>query len=305
MRSRFPNSRSRLIAASAAFAVCALVAGCGRDAVEVAAGPALGDAPDSVIVGPQGGRGQFVVQCGFDRFAPDDPIVHPGEPGASHLHQFFGAVGVTATSAYDELLSAGTTCEQHADTASYWAPTLLDADGSPVEPIGSIAYYRAGVGVDPQVVEPYPAGLMLVAGDHTAIEPQPLSVVAWSCDNGGRREITPPDCRGTDSLRMLVTFPDCWDGRNLRTPDPADLRGHVAYSTAGACPDDFPVHIPQLQFSVAYAPLDPAGLALSSGSILSGHADFWNAWDQGRLEREVRACLVRNLPCSIYSSLSI
>ena len=41
------------------------------------------------------------------------------------------------------------------------------------------------------------------------------------------------------------------------------------------------------------------GLALASGSILSGHADFWNAWEQTKLEREVAMCLRRNLPCAI------
>lgn len=262
-------------------------------------------APDVVIRGPQGGRGQFVVQCDFDRFAADDPIVHPGAPGASHLHQFFGAVGVTATSTYDELLDADTTCRQRADTASYWAPALLDADGVPVEPIGSLAYYRAGVGVDPSVVRAFPADLTMVAGDHAALEPQPLSVVAWTCGTGSIRSVTPPDCRGTDSLRLLVTFPDCWNGVDRHSPDPSRPSAHVAYSSAGECPASHPVHVPQLQFAVAWEPRDPAGLALASGSVLTGHADFWNAWDQGRLEREVAACLVRDLPCNVAGNLAV
>ncbi len=40
-------------------------------------------------------------------------------------------------------------------------------------------------------------------------------------------------------------------------------------------------------------------LSLSSGSILSGHADFWNAWQQDKLEREVTSCLHLDLPCNI------
>ena len=51
-----------------------------------------------------------------------------------------------------------TSCEQRKDTASYWAPALLDATGQMVEPVGMTAYYRPGFGVDPATVEPYPAG---------------------------------------------------------------------------------------------------------------------------------------------------
>jgi hypothetical protein len=46
-----------------------------------------------------------------------------------------------------------------------------------------------------------------------------------------------------------------------------------------------------------FAALD--GLALASGDIWSGHADFWNTWDQAKLENEVTHCLHRNLPCGL------
>ena len=284
MRSRCPNSRN---APAAWIGSLVLLAGCGGSEPQLAA------APDQVIAGPQGGRGQFAVECAFDRFLPDDPIVFPGQPGASHLHQFFGATGVTADSTYDQLVAGDTTCEQPLDTAAYWAPALLDAEHQPVEPLRAVAYYRAGIGVDPAAVESYPAGLMLVAGDHMATEPQPLSVVAWSCDAGALRQATPPDCAAGDRLRLLITFQDCWDGETLRGDD------HAAYSTEGECPASHPVPIPQLQLAVDFPPVDPAGLALASGNILSGHADFWNAWDQARLEREVATCLNNDLPCAI------
>jgi len=289
MRSRFPNFRSAPIVVGLA----ALAVGCSASGA-----PELAAAPDAMIVGPQGGRGQFAVECGFDRFQADDPIVFPGRPGASHLHQFFGSVGVTAESSYDDLQAAETTCEQAADTASYWAPALLDG-GELVEPLGAVAYYRAGVGVDPASVQSYPAGLMLVAGDHLASEPQPLSVVAWTCDTGSIRQVRPPDCSAGANLRLLVTFQDCWDGNRLRSDDPAVPVAHATYSTAGECPASHPVHIPQLQLAVDFPPLDPAGLALASGSILSGHADFWNAWHQDKLRNEVVNCIHRDLPCGI------
>lgn len=298
MRSRFRSFRADALAAVSL--LVGLTAACSSGEAELAAG----SAPDRVLTGPQGTVGQFAVECGFDRFRADDPIVLPGRAGASHLHQFFGATGVTVDATYDDLVAGDTTCDQHADTASYWTPTLVDADGQPVEPLRAVAYYRAGPAVDPTVVESYPPGLMMVAGDHTAIDPQPVSVVAWTCGSGGLRASEPPDCtteslRGV-TLRMLVTFPDCWDGEHLRSPIVAEPSLHVTYSEAGACPPAHPVPIPQLQLAVDWPVPDSVdGLALSSGDIHSGHADFWNAWDQEKLEREIASCLHRDLPCGI------
>lgn len=299
MRSRCRSSRADVVAAVALLA--GLTVGC--SSVEPAA--TAGNAPDRVLTGPQGSVGQFAVECGFDRFLADDPIVLPGRAGASHLHQFFGATGVTVDSTYDDLLAGDTTCDQRADTASYWTPTLVDADAQPVAPIRAVAYYRAGPGVDPTTVEPYPPGLMMVAGDHTATDPQPESIVAWTCGSGGTRAPEPPDCADTAglrevTLRMLVTFPDCWDGAHVRSPIVVEPSLHVAYSDGGACPGSHPVPIPQLQLAVDWPVPDSVdGLALSSGDIHSGHADFWNAWDPVKLEREVTACLHRDLPCGI------
>ena len=112
----------------------------------------------------------------------------------------------------------------------------------------------------------------------------------------------PLECEGAPSLRMSITFQDCWNGSDVRSPIPQQPSLHVAYSAAGECPASHPVHIPQLQFAIDFPPV-PAdrldGLALSSGDILSGHADFWNAWHQDKLENEVDVCIRRDLPCGV------
>jgi hypothetical protein len=273
-----------------AVAMAAGAIACGADGVL----PSV--APLAPHVGPQGRDGQFVVECGFAHAAPDDPIVHPGHSGASHVHLFFGATDVGASTTYDQLVSGGTTCEQTADTASYWAPALLHPDRTTVAPLRSVAYYRAGPGVDPARVVAYPPGLEMIAGDSLSTVAQPTSVVAWSCGTGAERAVTPPDCSGAPSLRMLVTFPDCWDGDRLSSPDHKE---HTTYSTGGECPPSHPVSVPQLQFAIDYPPVDPTGLMLASGDIRSGHADFWNGWQQEKLEREVQQCLVRDLVCGV------
>jgi hypothetical protein len=302
-------SRTSWIAVVSGLVVGGLAACGGSNGWPAGSADASAPAPDRVVAGPQGARGQFVVECGFDRFLADDPIVHPGASGASHLHQFFGAVDVSVDSAYEGMLAGDTTCDQRADTASYWSPTLLDPDGTPIEPLRAVAYYRAGPDIDPTSVVPYPPGFMMVAGDHTAIEPQPLSVVAWSCESGGRREARPRDCTGEPSLRsgeagvrLWITFPDCWNGVDARSPIVPEPSRHVAYSAAGQCPPEHPVPVPQLQLAIDF-PAVAAGeidaLALSSGDILSGHADFWNAWHQGKLTNEITHCIHRDLPCGI------
>lgn len=254
--------------------------------------------PDRPIAGPQGAVPQFVVDCGFSHLAPDDPIVYPGEVGASHLHAFFGNTTTDADSTALGLVGGQTTCDQPADAAAYWVPTLL-RDGEPLQPVKSTAYYRPGIDVDPAAVQAFPAGFQMVAGDAGAQAAQPVSIVAWSCGAGIERAVTPPVCSADRQLRLLVTFPDCWDGERL---DSADHHAHVAYSSKGGCPASHPVSIPQLQFSVEYPVWgDTAGLMLASGGLLSGHADFMNGWDQRRLETEVRLCLHREVVCGVAS----
>ena len=254
--------------------------------------------PDRPIAGPQGAIPQFVVECGFSHSAMDDPIVYPGEPGASHLHVFFGNDGVDADTTVESLAEHGTTCDQQLDKAAYWAPALL-RDGEMLEPVKSVAYYRPGVDVDPTIVQAFPEGLVMIAGNAGAESEQPVSIVAWSCGTGITREAVPPECGETRNLRLLVTFPDCWDGVHL---DSDNHKAHVAYSSKGVCPESHPVPVPQLQFSVEYPHTgSTAGLMLASGGLLSGHADFMNGWDQERLEREVRLCLHREVVCSIAS----
>ena len=100
---------------------------------------------------------------------------------------------------------------------------------------------------------------------------------------------------------MIVTFPDCWDGERLTGHGSS---AHAVYSDGG-CPASHPVAVPQLMIGLDYPPVDPAGLSLASGSILTGHADFWNVWDQDKLEREVANCINRDLVCGVSGSLSL
>jgi hypothetical protein len=262
------------------------------DRAAVAAGPARHR-------GPQGRVGQFVATCEYSHSATDDPIVHFGHPGRSHRHDFYGAVATDAASTAADLARQETTCDKRADTAAYWHPTLYDGDAV-VEPRSLVAYYRAAPGVAPTDVEVFPEGLAMIAGDATATAPPVGEAAGWVCGASTRLSSAPPDCPARAPLHMLLTFPDCWDGRRL---DSDDHRSHVGYSNDGDCPATHPVHIPQLTMSVGF-PISGSdhALSLASGSVYSAHGDFLNAWNGEGLAREVEACIHRDVVCDLASN---
>lgn len=250
---------------------------------------------DAAPVTPHDGR--FVVECRWSHAAPVDPIVHFGMAGMSHLHEFFGAVGVDESTTVDDLVDADTTCRNKEDRASYWAPALYEGDRR-IPPSGSNAYYRAAPGVDPATVVPFPLGLKMLGGNQFATEEQDTGIVGFSCGFNQRRHAAPPACGEGSPLRVRITYPDCWDGERL--DDPVDHTGHMAYSDADGCSDSHPVALPQLEFIIEY-PFwgDPSGLRLASGETFTAHADFFNAWDPDALATDVRYCINADVVCGV------
>ncbi|WP_309624448.1 DUF1996 domain-containing protein [Methylibium sp.] len=59
-------------------------------------------------------------------------------------------------------------------------------------------------------------------------------------------------CLVGDELWQGVFFPQCWDGKNLDSPD---HKSHMAYPSDGGCPRSHPVALPS-------------------------HGDWWNGWKQ-------------------------
>ncbi len=230
----------------------------------------------------------FVSACGFSHRAMDDPIVYPRQAGASHDHSFVGNVSTNASSKVFTLRQAATTCHRPLDTAAYWMPTLL-VDGQPVTPRLATVYYRRGTLA---AVTPFPAGFKIVAGDAMATAPQARRVTYWNCgaQSGIPSSSTVPTCPDTrvNSLRLHVTFPDCWDGLRLDSPD---HKSHTAYSTRAVCPSTHPVAVPRISLIYAYSVTGGPDVALASGNQFSAHGDFFNAWNQAELASLVAGCL--------------
>lgn len=250
--------------------------------------------------------GRFAVVCDFSHQNRSDPIVFPGERGVSHLHHFFGNRSTGPRSTPKSLRrTRRTTCNEPADRSGYWVPALI-VRGEVIPPRRAIAYYITD-GKDPRTVQAPPRGLRVVSGDASATMPQPRSVTTWRCVMGPLTDLfggptTEPVCGRGAVLNLAVSFPDCWDGRRLDSPD---HRSHLAYATKASsqdtftsCPASHPVPIPSINLEVSY-PVNGAmpGGELSSGGVYSGHADFMDGWARGRLESLVAECLQRAFDC--------
>jgi hypothetical protein len=219
----------------------------------------------------------FYVACGFSHRNDDDPIVSPGKPGVSHNHTYFGNNATDASSTFASLRTSGSTsCALRADTAAYWAPTLLVGRELVRPERATVFYVRRTF----RPVEAFPAGLKMIAGDAMARRPQSEDVTYWSCGLRAPRSSTVPTCPPGEVLHLDVLFPNCWDGERL---DSADHKSHMAYSAGGRCPSSHPVPVPALHLVIRYPVSGGASTQLASGGQLSGHADFINAWDQETL----------------------
>jgi hypothetical protein len=261
-------------------------------------GPSAGSASNGPG-GPQdagssggGGLATFNIKCGSSHIAPDDPIVHLNMPGMSHLHQFFGNRTTNATSTAQSLRGQATTCSTSTDSSAYWVPMLYQ-NGGAVPALSALIYYRGGTHRNSAAIQAFPPGLRMIAGSATATSPLPTDAVAWMCQGMDNPSPTPPNCGG-GTLVLQIRFPDCWDGKNLDSPD---HRSHMAYTVGGFCPSNYPVPVPLLEFNVRYKTFGNTGLTLASGATHTYHADFFNAWNQTALNNFVAFCLHNKNVC--------
>jgi hypothetical protein len=239
----------------------------------------------------------------------DDPIVFPGQPGASHMHDFFGNSTVNAFSTVSSMLAGETTCRAASDTAGYWTPTLF-LRGKQLRPPVMRIYYIGSPSIE---VETIPPGLQMIGGNKLALSPEENPHVRWYC--GARAKDRTPikdapyDCtpyrsKGfVDGVIAIIDLPNCWDGVGL-TPD------HLAYAVDRVCPQGFAHVLPRLSERLHLGIMNPmsadgtrVALTLSSGPYWTMHADFWNTWQQERLDELVTVCLDAHVHCGSIDAL--
>jgi hypothetical protein len=241
----------------------------------------LGTAPAASAASANNGA-SFAVRCDFSHRAPDDPIVYPGKPGASHSHDCFGNHSINAHSGYKSLLAHGTTCRRPSDKAGYWMPTVTWG-GKTVNSNRAVFYYRAG-SKDHTQVKPFRGALRMITDSH----------ITWRCGRTDNRAGTsnPPSRCSNRLLGVRIIFPDCSNGKI----DGLHHRKHMAYSRRIGgkvrCPSSHPISVPVLTMNVTFPlPTTRGPARLSSGGPSTMHADFFNAWNQAALKHLVFRCI--------------
>jgi hypothetical protein len=279
---RFPLHRRRLSSLLAVVAIATTI-------VPLSASPAFASA-------------RFHIECPFHHHKMDDPIVYPRQPGASHLHAFFGNKSTDAFSTYRSLRHARTNCGHRGDKGAYWMPAVYK-NGNLVRAVDADFYYR-GATSPLSAIRPFPPGLKVIAGNAHSTRPQSTKVVAWSCKgSSGTGQATMRGC-GSRLVKVLIKFPSCWDGVHK---DSADHKSHMHYSIKKwngrrGCPRSHPVPVPELTYSITLPFHDARNVRLSSGAPYTMHADFFNSWVQLALRRLVDRCIHGGIECRSFDA---
>ncbi|MEU8813244.1 DUF1996 domain-containing protein [Actinoplanes sp. NPDC048796] len=245
---------------------------------------------------------EFNASCTVSHSLADDPIVLPGLPKGSHMHSFLGNDSTDAFTTTDTLLkNAGSSCKPLQDRSAYWIPSLYE-NGKAIEPHGVTVYYGSRL-PDPTKTVPFPQGFRMIVGDakRQVATPKGAPGQFWCAGAGGETGRSAdgnwPVCAKTAELTFQLTFPDCWDGVHLDSPD---HKSHVGPADGqGKCSGKFPVAIPSLSFVIGYPTSGTsAGFKLSSGNASSMHGDAFFAWDDAALGHRVKDCIVQKAKCN-------
>lgn len=285
--------------------------------------------PSSPMGPGQGEAGAFRQRCDFSHMNFDDSVLYPNQPGIAHLHTYFGNAGAAASSTSASLRSSGnSSCNGGTlNRSAYWVPSMIDTStGRPVRPNDPRGpansdleiYYKQGYqGVGYDDIRSFPNGLQLIAGNAaTATGPTSGSRMSYWCesmnstDRNRRLEGSSiPNCGPNQVLVMYIGFPQCWDGRNLTSPNG---RSHMAYGTwqsgdnrtTRGCPSSHPVGLPFVEMFVRYhtGSSGNASWRLSSDNYAgpagySGHADYIFAWDESVFPAVIQNCYRAQRDC--------
>lgn len=262
--------------------------------------------------------GNFRLICGYSHLAYDDPIVYPGQPGASpHLHMFFGNSLTDGNSTYQSLRAAGDgSCQGGPlNRTGYWAPALFNSAGKVVVPDFVTVYYKDGIAARTRTpVTQFPAGFKLIAGQKAdaSLLTSADTHFDWYCEltQLSKTQTIPTNCPAGERVGVHLEFPTCWDGTHL---DSSDHRSHMAYYAYGNdgqphCPSAYPGSLPQISLGLWYTQTNdvkdwylssdrmPGMPVRANGS--SFHSDWLGAWDPAVQEIFTRVCINGLLNCS-------
>ena len=260
-----------------------------------------------------GTGGAFRIICKPSHMNNDDPVVYPNQQGAAHHHTFFGNTSVTYKSDLMSFATTGnSTCSGGTmNRSAYWMPSMIDtASKTAIKPDVAIFYYKNGRTPTGLINVP-PKGLRMIAGNSKATS-STTSKANFTCLSrvpfyGWKQSI--PACNVGETMQMHVAFPQCWDGKNLDSPD---HQSHMAYTvrtleTANKCPTSHPIALPEVTVNFNYKVTSTNQMATwrlasdnystSSPGGYSGHADWVNGWDEQFIAGIVKNCINKGVDC--------
>jgi hypothetical protein len=247
----------------------------------------------------------WIIACDYSHSLNDDPIVFPGRPGVAHLHDFNGARSTNAFSTPQSLRAGGTACALAGDSSSYWVPATYE-DSVRVLPNATtkdaLFYYRRIAAPLGTVVQTIPDGLRIIVGNQYATSEASNPGIAsgrifFKCGPGSNPQFSkPPEQCSSGIMVISYTFPNCWNGKDLDSPDHFS---HMAYPRGSSCPSTHPVVIPRVQSYFRYlVGTGPIGnITLASGPYYTAHQDLFSAWDPAALQALVTSCINAGRDC--------
>ena len=264
-------------------------------------------------------EGSFRMTCELAKMAFIDPIVYPGSTNSSHLHMFFGNTGITPTSTATTVTSSGNgSCTGGTvNRTGYWVPALFDVRTSEIiAPAAATIYYKTGYNVAPASIRAIPPGLVMIAGNSANVgQPQvvnQLPVATWECENSPSVNTgMVPSCPVGDIVRLVINFPQCWDGVRLDSPD---HKQHMAYPNyrsdeRSSCPASHPVMLPivteifrwpvSVGMNPAFWRLTSDMYPISTRGGYSAHADWMNGWAPAEFQTIITRCLQGSRDCGV------
>lgn len=242
----------------------------------------------------------------------DDPVVFPGQPGASHLHTFFGNASTDANSNTQSLGAAASTCSGGiANRSAYWVPSMIDTTTNrALVPSWNLIYYKSGYNANPRAsLQAPPNGLRLLAGNSPSNSgPVGDTHHYFECSDRGyaSRSQTIMACAPGNTILSVIEYPNCWDGVNLDSPD---HRSHMRHSGGDRCPSSHPVALPVVSLNIEYPVAvgqDTTKWRLSSDNYANGpggysmHGDVWFQWDTDIRDAWLNNCVRPGKDCHGY-----